>query len=41
MQEVEEDETISLEEADQDVEVIDTEVDDLSLEQEENEAEED
>jgi len=41
LQEVEEDETISLEEADQDVEVIDTEVDDLSLEQEENEAEED
>ena len=34
LNDVEEDETISLEEADQDVDVIDTEVDDLSIENE-------
>ena len=34
LEEVEDDNTISLEEADQDVEVIDTEVDDLSIGQE-------
>tara|TARA_B100001996_G_scaffold348759_1_gene307103 strand:+ start:85 stop:459 length:375 start_codon:yes stop_codon:yes gene_type:complete len=38
---VEDEETISLEEADQDVDVIDTGVDDLSIEQEGNVVEED
>ena len=41
IEEVEDDETISLEEADQDVDVIDNEVDDLSIEQDGNEVEED
>ena len=41
LEEVEDDETISLEEADQDVDVIDTEVDNLSIEQDENQVEED
>ena len=41
LEDVEEDETISLEEVDQGVDVIDTEVDDLSIEQDENRAEED
>ena len=41
LDEVEDDETISLEEADQDVDVIDTEVDDLSIDQDTNEVEED
>ena len=38
---VDEDDTISLEEADQDEDVIDTDVDDLSIEQESNQLEED
>ena len=38
---VEDNETISLEEADQDVDIIDTEVDDLSIEQDGNQVEED
>ena len=41
LEEVEDDETISLEEADQGVDVIDTEVDDLSIEQDGNQVEED
>ena len=41
LEEVEDDETISLEEADTDVGVIDTEVDDLSIEGSENQDEED
>ena len=41
LDEVEDDETISLEEADQDVDVIDTEVDDLSIDQDANQVEED
>tara|TARA_Y100000748_G_scaffold232423_1_gene196408 strand:- start:756 stop:1115 length:360 start_codon:yes stop_codon:yes gene_type:complete len=38
---LEDDETISLEEADQDVDVIDSEVDSLSIEEEERQVEED
>ena len=41
LEDVVEDETISLEEVDQDVDVIDTEVDDLSIEQDDNQIEED
>ena len=41
LEEVEDDATISLEEADQDVDVIDSEVDSLSIEEEERQVEED
>lgn len=41
LEEVEDDETISLEEADQDADVIDTEVEDLSIEQDDSQVNED